>query len=371
MMVAQRGGQQNVTLPPQNMPRAPQITQERVSGTLLRLDFVELVMQATDRRAIQMTRPADLKVTRRNEDGHNSAVTEKAFEPGDQVTVEASREQNRYHADRLRLDGKGGEEEKKAALETLDDAFGTGMTTEAVFGMKSGDPVIDAARSATVQLTRSLPNFMVHQVTTRYVNGPTDLKHKGQKLDQVDADLVTENGTETFQNMLVNGKKPKQAPEKTGAWSSGEYSSIVIEVLAPRTRTAFEARGPETFAGRQCWRYSFAVDEGHSHWILGAAGQRYLPAYRGVIWFDQETSRVLKVEISSREMPRLFPIDKVISTVEYDFIALGDTKYLLPARAESINCSPGRTGCARNQIEFKGYRKFGAESSISFDRDPR
>ena len=145
----------------------------------------------------------------------------------------------------------------------------------------------------------------------------------------------------------------------------------MIEILTPRTRTAFEAKGPETVGRRQAWRYSFSVDEARSHWILGASGQRYLPAFNGTIWFDQETARVLKVEIVSQYIPRFFPIEKVVSSVEYDFFSLRDASYLLPARAESISCTRGRNGCSRNQIEFKDYRKFGAESSISFDRDPR
>ena len=357
---------------PLNMPRTPQTTEERLTGTLLRLNFVELVMQAADRRVIQMTLPANPRLTRNSEDGRPIPVTAAAFEPGDQVTVQTQRDnQNWYHAEKVQLEAKGGAEEKTAAAQTLDDAYGNDMTTQAVFSGTSADPIIDAARAATVQLTRSLPSFTVHQVTTRYNSGPVDLKSKGRKLDEVTADLVTENGKETFQNVLVNGKKPKEAPEQTGAWSSGEYSSIVIEVLTPRTRTAFAAKGPETVGRRQAWRYSFSVDESRSHWILGASGQRYLPAFNGTIWFDQETARVLKVEISSQYLPRFFPIEKVASTVEYDFFSLGDARYLLPARAESISCTRARNGCSRNQIEFKGYRKFGAESSISFDRDPR
>ncbi len=354
------------------MPRAPETTPERLTGTLLRLNFVELVMQAADRRVIQMTLPTNLRLTRNSEDGRPIPVTAAAFEPGDQVTVQTQRDnQNWYHAEKLQLEAKGGAEEKTAAAQTLDDAYGTDMTTQAVFRGTSVDPIIDAARAATVQLTRSLPDFTVHQVTTRYNSGTADLKSKGRKLDEVTADLVTENGKESFRNLLVNGKKPKETPEQTGAWSSGEYSSIVIEVLTPRTRTVFEAKGPETVSRRQAWRFSFAVDEAHSHWILGTSGQRYLPAFNGTIWFDQETARVLKVEIVSQYLPRFFPIERVVSSVEYDFFSLGDARYLLPARAESISCTRGRNGCSRNQIEFKGYRKFGAESSISFDRDPR
>ena len=145
---------------PLNMPRTPQSTPERLTGTLLRLNFVELVIQAADRRVIQMTLPANPRLTRNSEDGRPIPVTAAAFEPGDQVTVQTQRDnQNWYHAEKLQLEAKGGAEEKTAAAQTLDDAYGTDMTTQAVFGGTGTDPVIDTARAATVAVNPQFAEF--------------------------------------------------------------------------------------------------------------------------------------------------------------------------------------------------------------------
>ena len=339
---------------------------------VLRLNFVELILQANDRRVIQIGLPANVKFAIRDELQKPMPTTVAGFSPGDQVTVDAAHDEMlQYRASRILLDVKGGNEEKAAAEGTLELAFGQESGIQYMSNGPGPDPVIDAARHATVELAKSLPNFIVHQNTIRYVSGPADLKNKGRKQDEVTADLVTEAGQESFRNLLVNGKKPKEGPEKTGSWSSGEYSSIVIEVLAPRSRTKFEAQGEDTIVQRRAFKYGFAVDENHSRWILSAAGQRFLPGFSGTIWFDQETSRVLRVEMVSEPAPRGFPIERVLSSVEYDYIPLGDGKYLLPWLASTVSCTRGKGGCSRNEIEFRGYKKFGAESSISFDKDPR
>ncbi|HEY2106211.1 MAG TPA: hypothetical protein VGH29_10535, partial [Candidatus Binataceae bacterium] len=248
MATAQRGRQQQQMPAPDPFsgmrPREP--AAEKLSGTVLRLGLVEMVLLAADRRVIQIEMPADVKFSINSEDGRPVQGIPAAFGAGDQVTVQTQRDSmSRYHAVRLQLEKKGDSDAKAVAEETLAISLGTMVTLENFASDGTVDPVIRAARKATFELTKSLPNFIVHQTTTRYTNGSIDLKTKGRKLDVITGSLVTENGEERFQDMLVNGKKPKDGPERSGAWSSGEYSSIIIEVLAPRSKTAFESKGTE------------------------------------------------------------------------------------------------------------------------------
>ena len=110
---------------------------------------------------------------------------------------------------------------------------------------------------------------------------------------------------------------------------------------------------------RQCER---------SRWQVEAPSQLYFPAYRGTIWIDKETSRVLRIEQEGRGMPLLFPFDTVETATDYDFVRLAanEQQFLLPTGSEVLNCQRGTSLCARNKIEYRNYRKFGAESSIKF-----
>ncbi len=85
------------------------------------------------------------------------------------------------------------------------------------------------------------------------------------------------------------------------------------------------------------------------------------------MWIDKETSRVLRIEQQAKNMPLLFPFDTVEQATDYDFVPLGAAgRFLLPAESEALNCERGTSLCARNKIEFRNYRKFGAESNITF-----
>ena len=80
---------------------------------------------------------------------------------------------------------------------------------------RSGDQVIDNAREAAFSFSETLPNYVVKQFTTRY---QTEAARAGQTswraLDTVSADVVSEGGKESYKNILVNGKAPKEAVEK-------------------------------------------------------------------------------------------------------------------------------------------------------------
>ena len=53
--------------------------------------------------------------------------------------------------------------------------------------------------------------------------------------------------------------------------------------------------------------------------------------------------------------------------IDYDFVTLGGTqKFLLPVKAEILSCQRGTSDCQKNTIEFRNYRKFGAQSDIIF-----
>jgi len=234
----------------------------------------------------------------------------------------------------------------------------------------TGDPLIYKAREAAFSFTETLPNYVVKQFTTRYA---TSAAHGGrtswQALDEVTADVIEENGTEKYKNILVNGRPPREDVEKSGSWSRGEFSSLLLDVLSPSTNADFRGKRATTIVNRPAFRYDFSVEQPNSHWHVESQSQSYLPAYTGAIWIDKENYRVLRVELSAQNMPRSFPLDTVESAVDYDYVAIGDGTYLLPVHSEALSCARGTSDCSRNVIDFKNYKKFTADSSITFDPD--
>ncbi len=244
----------------------------------------------------------------------------------------------------------------------------TGNIRESLPG--SGDPFIDQTREEAFSFTETLPNYVVKQYTTRYAARlARGSQTSWQALDTVTADVIEEGGTEKYKNILVNGQVPRVDVEKTGSWSRGEFSSLQLDVLAPNTNAHFHGKKATTIVNRAAFLYDFSVEQPNSHWHIEADGQSEQPAYTGSIWIDKENHRVLRIELSAQNLPRAFPLDTVESAVDYDYVLIGDGKYLLPVHSEALSCAHGANGCTRNVIEFRNYKKFTADSNITFDPD--
>lgn len=228
------------------------------------------------------------------------------------------------------------------------------------------DPIIVKAREAAAQHVGTLPNFLVRQVATRYdADNP---KQGWQARDIVSADLTYENGAENYKNIKVGSKSVKSMEETGGTWSTGEFSGVLEEIFRESTAARFRKSGQETIQNRRADVFKFEVKRENARWRIVAPSQLYIPAYRGSLWIDRETSRVLRLEIESRNIPPLFPFSKAEIAVDYDLVRLGTTqRFLLPTVAEVLSCEQGSPRCVRNRIEFRNYKKFGAESDISFD----
>ena len=115
--------------------------------------------------------------------------------------------------------------------------------------------------------------------------------------------------------------------------------------------------------------FDLTVTAGNSHWeLVSPDGRHYNTAYEGAIWIDKDTRRVLRIEQSTTGLPQDFPLSKAETVLTYAFVKIDNKPYLLPAGSENLGCSRGSGACTRNVIEFKNYKKFTTESTVSFGK---
>ncbi|HEY3738236.1 MAG TPA: hypothetical protein VGL53_00255 [Bryobacteraceae bacterium] len=227
------------------------------------------------------------------------------------------------------------------------------------------DTFIDQARDVAQNFVETLPDYTVKQFTTRFQSD--NPRVNWQPLDNVSAEVVYEHGKESYKNILVNGKPPKGKIEDSGSWSTGEFGSVLRDLFSPYTAADFVPNGNATIVNRSARVYKFSVEQPNSHWRIVGPAQSYMPAFKGTVWIDKENFRVLRIEMQTRNMPKDFSFDTVESTLDYDYIRLGGVKdFLLPVHAENLICVRGSSTCSKNVIDFRNYRKFGAETTIIF-----
>ncbi len=231
----------------------------------------------------------------------------------------------------------------------------------------SVDDVIADARAAADSFLTEMPSFLVQQATTRYYSNAVPARWMAT--DVVTAEVRCVDGKEDYSNILINGRPTNRPIEKTGAWSTGEFVTTLQDLFSPYTAASFFRHGEETIAGRVAYVYDFSVRQAGSHWVLvGPDGRHEAPPYTGRVWIDKERHRVLRTEQRSSAISSALPYDKAESTLDYGFVSIDGKSYLLPVHSENQACMRGRADCTRNEIAFQNYRKFTAESNVTFGK---
>jgi hypothetical protein len=229
---------------------------------------------------------------------------------------------------------------------------------------------VESVRQYALNYTASLPDFLCTQVTRRYVRGGL---FWGGLADTLTAHVAFTGQKEEYKVVSRNGRPASNwsLMWADGATSEGEFGSMMAELFKPSTEVSFHWERWATLRGRRAHVYSFRVAQKRSRWRIQDARFRLhvVAGYHGLILVDSGLPAVLRI-VEVAELPATFPMQSVEETLDYDLAGVGGRQYLLPLRAvvmlrEGI---VNRTG-VMNVIEFGGYRKFAAESSVSFD-DP-
>ena len=228
--------------------------------------------------------------------------------------------------------------------------------------------VLSKAREMALEYNKSLPDFICTQVVKRFDRGATSwrlgdtlqirLSYFGQKEDYK---LLSVNGRTTYLGYDSIG----------GALSKGEFGSMLVMVFDPKSRAQFHWSNWTRLRKRTAYVLSFNIRKENSVFHLdyqrGRGQGRFstVPGQRGFIWIDRETNRIVRVYAEAYDIPPKFPVVSSSSLLDYETTTIGASEYLLPLRADVRIAS--REVTSRNLVEFKDYRKFGSETTISFE----
>ena len=222
--------------------------------------------------------------------------------------------------------------------------------------------LIERAREAAFEFSKKLPNFICEEVMSRFTQRG---REKEMSLDVVSADIIYDNAHETYRNVKVNDRPTDRGLQEIGgSWSTGEFASTLLELFHPDTHAQFRSSGASSISGFSAQVYDFTVQRENSHWIVQSGSQTLTPAYGGSVWVDPKTARVLRIEMQARNIPSDFPMDTAESAVDYSYVTIGGTSFLLPVRAESLGCERGTSECRHNIINFRNYHEFKADIRI-------
>ncbi len=258
----------------------------------------------------------------------------------------------------------------------------TNPTASALPSEAEANELLERTRVATLAAAEAMPDFIVRQIirrTAAYGN-----TNNWIPLDNLSiAVSYRANIGEEYKILTVNGLPLGQEVKESrdyskhvgGASSSGvEYISALADIFRRDSKTVFKSVDTDLLQTRRTIVYEYEVKKPQSRLTLSA--DRTLVASagsRGRVWIDRETNRVLRFEQIATEIDAGFPITAASSLIDYDWITIGERKYLLPTRSEVLITSVNKQQVvqSRNEIRFRGYQKFGAELKLIEEIDEK
>ena len=219
-----------------------------------------------------------------------------------------------------------------------------------------------------LQYAKSLPNFICTQVTRRYVD-PTGLEF-WRLQDTVLTRLSYFEQKEDYKVVMVNNQATTVGyNDLGGATSSGEFGSMLKAIFAPATQTRFEWDHWATLRGKRMHVITYRVSQVHSDWaVVYERLEKVVPAYRGMIYVDKDTLAIMRVTLEAEDMPVSFPVQQANTVLDYDFVDISGHEFVLPLKA-TLRMRSGKV-LVKNDTEFRLYKKFGAEATITYVPEP-
>lgn len=227
--------------------------------------------------------------------------------------------------------------------------------------------IIDNARN----YAKSLPDYMCVQLTRRHFD-PTGTEN-WRSYDTIRESVSYVDHKEHYEVTMVNNQAVSNVEHQRlgGSTLSGDFGTIFTEIFAAETATEFEWDHWATLRGKRMYVFAFHVPQSRSHFTIydGEAKRQITAGYHGLIYADRDASMVMRYKFECEDMPSDFPVKAVALDVNYDYIDIAGHKYVLPLKTEvkSTAMAPRGKYMSWNEAEFHLYRKFGTESSVTFE----
>jgi len=226
--------------------------------------------------------------------------------------------------------------------------------------------VISDAIEYALNHEQNLPNFICTQTTQRFVDFTGKSGYRS-------VDLIVERLTyfehhEEYKVFMVNGEASNLSHlELGGATSEGEFGSVMKGIFWPRANAQFTWERFYTLRGRRMHVYSYSVPAAGSDYHIVVPGKQLdlVTSYHGLIFIDDQKHFVHRITLHADGIPAGFPVQEVGLVLDYDYTRIGDSDYLLPLEFE-LRSREG-THLIKNDVTYDGYRKFNADTNITFD----
>jgi hypothetical protein len=225
--------------------------------------------------------------------------------------------------------------------------------------------ILERVREYALNYSKNLPNFICTQVTRRYFD------RSGQEFWEADDTLTTRvsyfEQKEKYELVMVNNHATQGNYNSLGgALSTGEFGTMLQQIFELKSQASFAWLRWGMLRGHLAHVYTYMVPQANSEWrLMYERRDEVTVGYKGLIYIDRDTEMILKVTLDGKDIPTTFPIQQASNALDYDYTQIGGQTFLLPLKGE-MRMKSGKIA-TRNVLEFHLYRKFGADTTVTFE----
>lgn len=236
-------------------------------------------------------------------------------------------------------------------------------------GQEEQQQVLAEAREYALNYAKSLPDFICLEVNRRYVDRHYKAGTEGSWAisDRLAEKLTYFDQKEKYELISHNDDSlfGKSAESMGGSISRGDFGTLIREIFDLEASAEFHWERWGNLDGHLMHVYTYSIDQPHSHETIDyERSQQVTPAFHGEVFVEKGPNVIWRITVFP-EPPASFPIQDISERIDYRYTDISGQKFLLPASGQVIMRTSGIG--SKNEIEFRSYRKYSADTTITFD----
>ena len=218
--------------------------------------------------------------------------------------------------------------------------------------------------------TANLPNYTCIQATRQSMigpgaraSGPPGLSLRAAEIEE---QISFVNRREIRTVTKINGSPPSAGGRAPVTVSQGEFGNLLDTIFDPKSGAEIHWDREAKLDDRQVYVFAYRVPQSSGYTLMESNGQTKVP-FEGFVYADRRTGAVVRIEMKCTQLPAKSEYRALALTLDYKPAKIEDQEYLLPY-GFTMQFGMNATGVLVS-AQYKSYRRFSADSTVTFDSD--
>lgn len=224
--------------------------------------------------------------------------------------------------------------------------------------------LLDRVRSSAGEVIANLTNFACSEQIQRYRGSARSVA--AHKVDVVTTKVTYSNESEHYSDIHQNNKALARIGLLSGAWSAGEYGTILRETVNALHSRGIQFVALSTLDGKTAAVFRFEYTAGDSPWDIDVAGAHYTLPFHAQVWASPVTGDILRIDRIAYDVPGQTGISGVNWAVMFGPNQADGKAFWLPTKGVYSVSYLNSDRHEWNEIAFSDYKRFSSEVVVHF-----